>query len=351
MQRIQKVQNQLTVKKLSAVLISKPVNVRYLCSFVGTNGRLLVTPKKATLITDFRYLRSAKKQLPKGVAIFEQKDGLKKLMGRLKTLGFEEEHVTQAQFKRLKKALHKITLKPVSGMVEQLRMIKDAGEMEIKRRACKMADECLGRLQKYIKPSVTENQLEWKLLSIARDLGAEGFSFPPIIGFGKDSADVHHIKKPNNKLQAGDMVLIDMGIEYRGYMTDMTRTFLGKETPAKMKKIYDIVLEANTKAIEAIEVGKSTGEIDRVARDIIKKSGYGDRFGHSTGHGVGMEVHEAPTVSEKATTKIEPGMIFTVEPGIYLDHLGGVRIEDEIYVNHKGTIEVLSQFSKKRCIL
>lgn len=349
MHRIQQLQQQVRQKKLTAVLIEKPQNVRYLCGYIGTNGRLLVTPKRAVLITDFRYLRSARKQLPAGVAIYDQKKGIKKLLQGFKTLGVEEHFVTHAYYQAIKKTFKKTVLKPVSGLVEGMRIIKDEAEIKILRKATAMADECLKQLVTKIKIGVSENDLEWELLQIARRLGADGFSFPPIICFGKNTADVHHIKEPN-RLKKGEAVLIDMGIEYQGYMTDMTRTFYTKTPSAAEQKIYSTVLEANTQAIRAIRLGKTTGEIDRVARTIIKKASYGHRFGHSTGHGVGLEVHEDPAVSEKAKNKIQPGMVFTVEPGIYLNDLGGVRIEDMILVTQQG-IEVMTKYPKKMTII
>lgn len=346
MKRIKKLQLEIQKKKLSAVYISKPENVRYLCNFVGTNGRLFITPKKAHLITDFRYLRSARKQLPPQVAIYDQKDGLKKLMGKFKTIGFEERYETHAHFLALKKGLKGVTLKPVSGIVEEFRMIKDADEMKIMRKAVKIADAAFEKLVKKVKVGVSEDELEWNLLKFARELGADGFSFPPIICFGKNTADVHHIKEPN-RLKKGEMVMIDMGIEYKGYMTDMTRTFFTKPPTVKQMDIYETVLEANLMAIRSIKVGMTTGEVDQMARDHIKLLGYGDHFGHSTGHGVGMEVHEDPAVAEGAKTIIKPGMVFTVEPGIYLNDLGGVRIEDMVYVNEKGKVELMTKPDKE----
>lgn len=345
MLRLKCLQKLLQKRCLRAALISKPQNVRYLCGYIGTNGRLFVTPKKATLITDFRYLRSARKQIPRAVEIFDQKNGVKKLLGHFKTLGVEEGFITHAQFQGLKKMLPRIALKSISGTVESMRMIKDSEEMKIMRKACAMADECLTRLLKTIRVGISEDELTWNLLSIAHSLGADGFSFPPIICFGKNTADVHHIKEPN-RLKKGEMVLIDMGIEYQGYMTDMTRTFYTRKPTPVEQNVYTTVLESNQAAIRAVRVGKKLSEIDKVARDFIKKAGYAKYFGHSTGHGVGLEVHEAPTVSEKSEERVQPGMVFTVEPGIYLNHLGGVRIEDMVYVNEKGKTEMLTQFPK-----
>lgn len=350
MKRIKKLQTALKKQGLGAMLISKPENVRYLCGFVGTNGQLLVTSKKVTLITDFRYLRSARKQIPRSVAIFDQKDGVAKLLGRYKALGIEEQHLTHARVLALKKALKGTSFKSASGSVERLRMIKHKEEIKVMKKAVRIADQAFEKLLTTVKPGVSEDDLEWNLLRFARELGADGFSFPPIICFGKNTADVHHIKEPN-KLKKGEMVLIDMGIEYQGYMTDMTRTFFTAPPTHKQMDIYQTVLEANLMGIRSIEVGLEVGAVDKIARDHIELCGYGDRFGHSTGHGVGLEVHEGPAVAQGSKTLIEPGMVFTVEPGVYLDRLGGVRIEDMVYVNEKGKVEVLTKPSKEMMVL
>ncbi|MFH1012352.1 MAG: Xaa-Pro peptidase family protein [Candidatus Peregrinibacteria bacterium] len=350
MERIRKLQGVLRQKGLGAFLVTHPYNVRYLCSFAGTNGALLVTAEKAVLMTDFRYLRSARKQVPKGVSIFNQKQGISKLLGRLKVLGFEEHHMTYARVSSLKKQLPSVRLKPTGGLVEELRMIKEESEVKLIRKACRMTDECLRRLVGKIKFGVSEDELTWELLKIARELGADGFSFPPIICFGKNTADVHHVKEPN-KLKRGESVLIDFGIEYKGYATDMTRVFYTRKPTSVEQKLYSTVWEANQAAIAAIAVGKKASEVDQAARDVIKKARYGRYFGHSTGHGVGLEVHEAPTVGAKGEALIAPGMVFTIEPGIYLNRLGGVRIEDMVYVNPQGKVEVLTTFPKKLIIL
>lgn len=346
MKRIQKIQHQLRKNKLSAVLISKPQNVFYLCGFKGTNGRLLIAPKKTVLITDFRYLRSARKQIPGKIRIYDQKDGIKKLIGRFKALGIEDEYMTHARYLDLKKKLKGVRLKPVSGMVENMRMIKDKEEIKIMKKAVGIANKAFEKFVKTIKTGQSEDEMEWNLLSICRQLGADKFSFSPIICFGKDTADVHHQKEPN-KLKKGEKILIDFGIKYQKYCTDMTRVIYTKKPDSSEQKIYSTVLEANQAAIEAIRVGQKLSKIDRAAREIIEKAGFSEYFGHGTGHGVGLEVHEDPTVSEKSNTVIQPGMIFTIEPGIYIDSKGGVRIEDMVYVNEKGGVEVLTKAVSK----
>ncbi len=344
MKRIKKLQTEIKKRGLSAVLITKPENVRYLCGFVGTNGRILITPKKAILITDFRYLRSARKQIPRAVKIYDQIDGLRKIMGKFKIIGFEENHLVYSYFLMYKRELKGVKFKPISGMVEEMRMIKDRDEMKVIKKAVKTANEVFEKFVKTIKVGQTEDEMEWNLFSIARKSGADGFSFSPIICFGKDTADVHHIKSNKRKLKKGEKIMVDCGIKYQGYCTDMTRMiYMGKPT-INEQKLYSIVLEANKAGIQAVKVGAKFSDIDKSARDVIEKVGFGELFGHATGHGVGLEVHEFPRVSDRSDEVVQPGMLFTIEPGVYSDKLGGgVRIEDMVYVNDKGRVEVLTE--------
>lgn len=341
--RIKKLQKQIKSLKLGAVLVSKPENVFYLSGFSGSNGQLFITPTKATLITDFRYLTSAKRQLNKGILVYDQTKGLKKLIGRIRNIGFEDAYVTVAKFKALKKSLKGVKLKPLNYLVEKMRMIKDEGEVKIIKRGVKIAERTLMEFRKTMKAGQSEEEMSFKLLTIAKKNGAEDFSFPPIISFGKNTADVHHTVE-TKKLKKGDKVLVDFGIKYKGYCTDMTRVFyLGKATESE-QKIYTTVLEANQAATKAVKVGKKFSEIDGVARDIIKKAGFGKYFGHALGHGIGLKVHEHPSVSELSKEVVKPGMVFTIEPGIYIECKGGVRIEDMVYVNQKGKVEVLTSY-------
>lgn len=345
MQRIRNLQKELPKQGLSALLISKPHNVRYLSSFVGTNRHLFITPKKAFLITDFRYFRSAKKQLMKGVEVYDRNKGLNALMGKYKTIGFEDQFITVAGLRDLKKTLSGVKFKPIGDLLEKVRMIKEPSEIRIIKKGVQITEEILKRFVKTIKVGQSEDCMEWRLLSIARKLGAEGFSFPPIISFGKETADVHHLKE-HRKLKKGEKILIDFGIKYKGYKTDMTRVFYLSKATRIEHKIYSIVLEANKAGIKSIKVGKKFSEIDRAARKVIEDAGYGEYFGHSTGHGVGFQIHEMPHVGEKSDDVVAPGMVFTIEPGVYIEGIGGVRIEDMIHISANGKVEVLTRFPK-----
>jgi Xaa-Pro aminopeptidase len=342
MQKIHKIQGELRRNKLSAVLISKPENVFYLCGFKGTFGLLLITPRSASLVTDFRYFRVARKQIPKGIVLIDIKKGIKKILGRFKRLGIEDEHIKYSRVLDYKKKLKGVRIKPISGLVERMRQVKSAEEIRIMRKAVKIMCKAFEKFTKGIRVGQSEDEMEWNLLSICRVLGADGFSFDPIISFGKNTADVHH-QKEENRLRRGEKIMIDFGIRYRGYCTDMTRIIYTSPPDLREQKIYSTVLEANQAAIASIEVGRKLSEIDKAARDVIENAGYSDKFGHATGHGIGLEVHEDPRVSSKSDAVVDPGMVFTVEPGIYIDRVGGVRIEDMVYVNFKGEVEVLTK--------
>lgn len=345
--RIKKLQKLLKSRKLSAFLVSDRNNVRYLTGFVGTNGKLLVTPTKHVLITDARYFETARKVK---VPYYDQSKGIKKLMSRYKVIGFEEENFTVARLKKYKKLVLGVRLKPISGLMESLRVIKDEGEIKIIRKAVKIACKSLDEMRKKLKPGLTEDDIEWELHSIIRKNGADGFSFPPIITFGKETADVHS-QKGTAKLKKGEMVLIDFGITLQGYITDMTRVFFQRKPTPFEQKIYTTVLEANQAAIKAIKVGMKFADLDRVARKVIEKAGFDNYFTHATGHGTGLEVHEAPVIAAKSKERIEPGMVFTIEPGIYMPGKGGVRIEDMVYVKPNEKVEVLTTCRKDLRVL
>lgn len=345
MKRINSFQNQIKKYKLGAVLISKPENVRYLSGFIGTNGQLFITPTKASLITDFRYFTSAKKQLPKEMVIYDQSKGLKKLFGRVKSVGFEDHYFTVSNLKAYKKSLPGVKFVPLGYVVDKIRMIKSEYEIRQIRKIVKIAEKAFADFVKTIKVGQSEDEMEWNLLSAGRRHGADEFSFPPIICFGKNTSDVHH-QKSTNKLKKKEQILVDYGFKLNGYCSDSTRMIHLNKANKFEHKIYSIVLEANMTAINSIRVDKKFSDIDKVARDIIEKEGYGEYFGHSTGHGIGLEVHELPNISINSKDVVMPGMVFTIEPGIYVEGKGGVRIEDMVYVDAKGKVEVLTKFTK-----
>lgn len=342
MDRIQKVRKKMLKLKCEAVLISNPVNVFYLSGFKGSNGKILVKKNGIFLITDFRYLRSAKKQIPSSIKIYDQKNGFKKILRGVHQLGFESSHLTFSQYQAFKKAIKPVKFKPVLNLVEELRMLKDESEVRIIKKAVKHANSAYLEFVETIKVGQSELDMEENLLSLIKKRGSDEFSFSPIISFGSDTADVHHLRS-SKKLKKGQMILVDFGLKYKDYCTDMTRMIYTKMPSKKQKEIYETVLRANKNAIDSIQLNKRCSDIDHAARMVIENAGYGDFFGHSTGHGVGLEVHEMPNVSSHSKSVIKSGMLITIEPGIYTFKYGGVRIEDMVYINTNGGVEVLTK--------
>lgn len=353
-QRIARLRKQMVQKGIQAMLISHPVNRRYITGFTGSAGLALITAEEAVLITDFRYLTQVKEQAPhmtlsehKGRIFSTVAEECRKL--GIKTLAFEQDHLTYAQYKQLEEALDGVPAEPVSGLVEQLRMIKDEEELAIIRQAARIADRTFEEIIKEIKPGMKEIEIAMRLEFLMREMGASSSSFDIIVASGKRSA-LPHGKASDKVLEKGDLVTLDFGAFYKGYASDITRTLMLGKPNEKQKEIYDIVLEAGKLAIDSIRPGITGREADAAARDYIAQHGYGDYFGHGTGHGLGLEVHEAPRLSIQGDTLLAAGMVVTVEPGIYLPDFGGVRIEDDVLVTESGC-EVLTHCTKELIII
>ncbi len=353
-QRITRLRQQMAEKGIEAMLISHPVNRCYITGFTGSAGLVLITAEEAVLITDFRYVTQVKEQAPhvtlsehKGQVFSTVAEECKKL--GIKSLAFEQDHLTYAQHKQLEEALAGIPTHPVSGLVEQLRMIKDEEELKIIRQAARIADRTFEEIIKEIKPGMRENEVAMRLEFLMREMGASSSSFDIIVASGKRSA-LPHGTASDKVLERGDLVTLDFGAFYKGYASDITRTLMLGKPDEKQKEIYDIVLEAGKLAINSIRPGITGREADAVARDYIARHGYQDYFGHGTGHGLGLEVHESPRLSVQGDTRLAPGMVVTVEPGIYLPDFGGVRIEDDVLVTGSGC-EVLTHCTKELIII
>jgi Xaa-Pro aminopeptidase len=263
----------------------------------------------------------------------------------LQSLAFEQDHLTFAQAKQMQEALDGIGFIPVGGLVEEMRMIKDASELQIIREAARIVDRTFMQILNEIKPGMKEKEVALRLEILMREMGASSSSFDIIVASGKRSA-LPHGTASDKVLEKGDLVTLDFGAYYKGYASDITRTVMLGKPNDKQKEIYDIVLEAGKRTIDAIRPGITGKEADAVARDYIKLRGYGDYFGHGTGHGLGLEVHEAPRLSAQGDTALAPGMVVTVEPGIYLADFGGVRIEDDVIVTESGC-EVITHANKE----
>lgn len=331
--------------KLSALLITKPDNIFYLTGFRGSFGMVLVTQKKTFLITDFRYLIRAKKEVDtKKIEIVNLVDA-QKLINKYKTIGFESGYVTVARFKRMKKVYPKITWKAQDGLIEKMRIVKSDDEVKKMKKACQIGDKVLSLIKKELKVGITESTVEWRIRELIREHGGEGVSFDPIVAFGTHGSIPHH-EVTNRKLKKGDAILLDFGVKYKGYCSDMTRMVYTSKPNAKQKLVYETVLEAQEKALKAVKAGVKISDLDKIARDHISDAGYGDKFGHSLGHGVGVEIHEEPSVSTNGNGRLVEGMAITIEPGIYLAGWGGVRIEDLVIVTKKGC-KILTKSGKE----
>ena len=355
--RVQRLRQRLAADGLDAILVSNPDNRRYLSGFTGSSGYLLVSQEHALLATDFRYWQQVGLQSPDfelvKVTQGDFASWLAPLVQRVapKTLAFESHHVTYTVHESLLAMSAKLPegqrpkLIPVGELVEDLRIYKDEQELAIINRAVEIADKAYTDVIAALVPGQTERQIAWKLEQSMREQGADGPSFDIIVAAGANAALPHH-HPTDRDVRQGEMLLIDMGARLQGYCSDLSRTvWVGNTPDDTYRKVYDSVLGAQETAIAAVQAGMSGHDCDRLAREVIEKAGYGENFGHGTGHGVGLAIHENPRVSRNQTNELKDGMIFTIEPGIYLPGWGGVRIED-IVVLERGKARNLTRSSK-----
>jgi Xaa-Pro aminopeptidase len=352
--RLEKVKEIILRQGLDGVFISSPVNRRYLSGFTGTTGYLLITGEKRLFITDFRYIQQAKQQCPEFEVVELPKDILDKLNELMKELdirdlGFEDSDITYMQYCRMKDKLEGINLHPLGDSVNHLRMVKNPEEIELLRTATRISEQAFEYIKSYIKPGVKEKDVALELEFYLRKRGVSGPSFDFIVASGWRSALPHGVAS-DKVIEKGEFVTLDFGGRYEGYCSDMTRTVVVGEYSPRQKEIYDIVLEAQREALQGIRAGMTGIEADRIAREIIEKAGYGEYFGHGLGHGVGLQIHEAPTLSVKGGTALEPGMVVSVEPGIYIPDFGGVRIEDLVVITEDG-VENFNNSSRELTII
>ncbi len=351
--RVNNLRKQMKLEGLSSFLITSPYNLKYLTGFTGTTGLALIGLDEAFFITDFRYTEQAEKECV-GFEIVKNVGPILEVVADLvaekdiENLGFEESFVSFKQYVELEE-LFEVDLVPISGMVEELREVKDEEEIAIVEQACAIADKAFSHILTYIKPGMTEIQVANELDFYMRSLGASGVSFEVIVASGLRSAMPDGVAS-DKIIEQGDLITIDFGCYYKGYVSDMTRTISLGEPSEKLREIYTIVKEAQQKVLDVAKPGMTGVELDAVARDYIASKGYGEAFGHSTGHGIGLEIHEGPNVSKMAEKAFVPGNIITNEPGIYLPGIGGVRIEDDMLVTENG-IKRLTHSEKELIIL
>ncbi len=352
--RIDKLRLLLKEKDMDAVLVTKRENYVYLSGFNGSSAHLIITQNDAFLVTDFRYVEQAVKQAPL-YEIIEYKDSILVTINNvIKTkgidiLGFEEDHVTCKSYREFEEKLNVKEIKPLAGMIDNLRMKKDKGELELIKKAVKIADDAFSHILGYIKPGVKEIEVAAELEYFIKKQGARGVSFDTIVASGYRSALPHGVAS-EKAIEQGDAVTMDFGAIYEDYCSDMTRTVFVGKPDEELSKIYNIVLSAQQSAVRGAKKGLTGKEIDSIARDLISKEGYGDCFGHGLGHGVGLEIHEEPRLSLKGSIIMDDGMVVTVEPGIYIPGLGGVRIEDMIVINGDNPL-VLTGSSREMIVI
>ena len=348
--RLTKLRETLTTDGLDAILITQPENRRYLSGFTGSTGVLLISQDQAALATDFRYYEQVEKQAPdfrlaKVTAKFVTV--LPELVHQVgaKRVGFESTHLTVDQHREWQEVAEDFDLAPTKELVERIRAVKDEGELGKIKKAIALADQAIAHIAGFVQPGMTEKEAAWELEVFMRTRGAEKLAFDTILGSGPNGA-MPHATVSERVIQAGEPIVIDLGAMVDGYNSDLTRTICAGRPDDKFKEIYDIVLEAQLTAERNIRPGMQGKQADAIARKVIEEAGYGENYGHGLGHGVGLAVHEKPGVGRLSEDVLEPGMVFTVEPGIYLPGWGGVRIEDIVVMREDG-VEVLTQASKE----
>lgn len=340
LKRIEKLREKMKEKDIKNFLVTKRENLRYLTSFTGTAGKLLLTEDENLFITDFRYLDQADEQT-EGCKIEEISSnfmsGFSDLLNRkgIKNLTFEAEDINYKTYQNFEEKLDLDDLKSVEGVVEELRLIKEDEEIEKIIKAVEIADKGFEFLLDFIEPGRTEKEIALELEFFMKREGGEANAFDFIVASGKRGALPHGVAS-SKVVENGELITIDFGTVYQGYHSDITRTIALGEVSDKQKEIYNIVLEAQKKVIEEIKVGMTGVEADKIARDFIAQAGYGDNFGHGLGHGLGLEIHESPRLSKTSDSTLEKGMVVTDEPGIYISGFGGVRIEDDLVITENG---------------
>ncbi len=339
--RVQRLLELMKATKHHAVLIHNPSNMFYLSGYTG-EGCLFISGAVCAVVTDFRYTEQAENQAQGfGVRMTEkaktQEDLVKALCLEqgVDKLFYEDDFLTVRDFEKLKDEIKGVEWKPVAGAPEQLRSVKDDGELALIEKACKITGDTFERLLSYVKAGMSEKEIACWIEYDMRSHGADRAAFSTIVAAGANGSLPHAVPS-EYRLGQGDMVTVDFGAKVDGYCADMTRTFALGQPSEEMRKVYEVVQKAQQMAQDAVAAGKGCREIDSIARDYIGQQGYEGRFGHGLGHSLGIDVHETPRCNQQANSTFKEGQIMTVEPGIYLPGVGGVRIENTVVVTKDG---------------
>ncbi len=353
--RLARLRSQLAQNSIDAVIISQAENRRYLSGFTGSAGFLIISQGKAFQATDFRYIEQTQAQAP-DFEIVSIKGDFAEWLPRLlsdsdaRKLGFEARDVSFSTYRDLTKAVsetkQETTLVPTDNLVESLRAVKDEEELRHLEKAAALADAALSEVLPGVQPGISEKELAWRIESFLRRNGSEPMPFELIVASGPNSA-LPHARPTDKVIAAGEPVVIDIGAKVNGYCSDITRTICLGAEDTTFRRIYDIVLGAQLTAMATLQVGMSGEQADRLARAVIEQANYGDAFGHGLGHGIGLAPHEMPRLGARSTDALNDGMVFTVEPGIYLSGWGGVRIEDTVVLEN-GRVRTLTRAKKTR---
>ncbi|MBW7956804.1 MAG: aminopeptidase P family protein [Deltaproteobacteria bacterium] len=335
--------------KLDAILVSDLKNARYLSGFTGSNAFIVVTHDEAFFLTDPRYTAQAREEV-KGFKIRIFRKALDEISAlvlekRIKALGFEAPNLNYASYRKLAKALPKVRLRPADGLIERLRERKDLFEVEKIRASANLLDVGFRKAARLVRAGAIESEAAFSIEVDLRRKGAEAMAFDTIIASG-ERGSLPHGRASGKRIKKGELVVVDMGVLMDGYNSDETRTFAAGKLKPRQREIYGIVKDAQSAAIDAIRPGRRASEVDGAARKVIEKAGYGKFFGHGTGHGVGLDIHERPSLGPLSEDVLDEGMVVTIEPGIYLPGYAGVRIEDMALVV-KGGCELLTKTAKE----
>jgi Xaa-Pro aminopeptidase len=342
----------LTAAHIDGLLVTSLPNIRYLTGFSGSSALLFVTPRDVILITDFRYQTQIREEVGDLARITIEPQslwvGLWQQLAHLSYVdvaGFESAHVLHRDFQRLLEAGGRWQWRPTVDLVEALRERKDAGELALIEAANGIATRALARTLPQVHAGMAELEVAGVLEKALRDEGSEGFPFASIVASGPRSA-LPHARSTSRRIESGDFLLLDFGAETQGYCADITRTCVVGVARPEQREIYDVVRAANESAASRVRAGMTGRDADAIARDYIEQRGYGDLFGHSLGHGLGLEVHEAPRLARTADGALAEGAVVTIEPGIYRPGWGGVRIEDDVFLGPSGP-KILTTFTRE----